>query len=147
MKKIYPPTHFYTYLILSGIFHFFLPIKQIIYLPYIYLGIIPIIAGVILNLLADKIFKEQKTTVKPDQKPVVLIDYGPFRFSRNPMYLGMTLMLIGTGILLGSISSFIGAVIFISAMEFYFIPDEERTMLEAFGEEFEKYKRKVRRWI
>ena len=74
-----------------------------------------------MNLWADRIFKDQKTTVKPDEKPTSLIDYGPFKISRNPMYLGMAIILIGTGIILGSISSFSGFVLFILAMEFYFI--------------------------
>jgi protein-S-isoprenylcysteine O-methyltransferase Ste14 len=147
MKKYFPPTHFYTYLIISVLLHFIFPIKQIINTPFNYAGIVLILIGIILNILADKIFKDQKTTVKPDQKPTSLIDYGPFRISRNPMYLGMTLFLIGTGIFLGSIISFVGAIFFIAAMEILFIPDEEKLMSEAFGEEFENYKNKVRRWI
>jgi len=147
MKKIFPPTHFYTYLIISVLLHYVFPVKQIINKPFIYAGIIFIIIGIMFNILADKIFKKQKTTVKPDQKPTSLIVHGPFRISRNPMYLGMTLFLIGAGIYLGSITSFIGVILFIAAMEFYFIPDEERMMKEAFGEDFENYKRKVRRWI
>lgn len=147
MKKIYPPTHFYTYLIISAAFHFLMPVKQIVFMPYIFLGFVPLLAGVILNVWTDGLFKKLNTTVKPDQKPSVLIDYGPFRISRNPMYLGMTLMLIGAGILLGSITSFVGAILFVAAMEYYFIPDEEKTMQVTFGEEFLKYKNKIRRWF
>lgn len=147
MKKFYPPTHFYTYLIIAVVFHFLLPVKQIIFMPYIFLGFIPVIAGVILNLWADSLFKKLNTTVKPDQRPSVLIDYGPFKISRNPMYLGMTLMLIGAGIILGSITSFIGAIFFIAAMEYYFIPEEEKAMQETFGDEYVKYKDKVKRWL
>ncbi len=147
MKKIYPPTHFYTYLLISAVLHFLIPIKQIIYFPYILIGIIPVIAGAGLNIWADGIFKKQKTTVKPDQKPTTLIDYGPFKISRNPMYLGMALMLIGEGVLLGSVTSFIGAIIFIAAMEIYFIPEEEKTMHKTFSEDFKQYKKRVRRWI
>ena len=147
MKRFLPPTHFFTYLIISVILHLILPIKQIISFPYNLLGIILIIAGIILNLWADRIFKDQKTTVKPDEKPTSLIDYGPFKISRNPMYLGMAIILIGTGIILGSISSFSGSVLFVLAMEFYFIPDEERLMKESFRSDFANYKKKVRRWI
>jgi len=147
MKRFLPPTHFFTYLLISVLLNFILPIKQIIFYPYNLLGIILIFAGSVLNLWADRIFKDQQTTVKPDQKPSSLIDYGPFKISRNPMYLGMAMILIGTGIILGSILSFSGSVFFILAMEFYFIPDEERLMKEAFGSVFENYKTKVRRWI
>jgi len=147
MKKILPPTHFYSYLLITVLFHYMAPVKQIINLPYNYAGILLMIAGIILNIQADRIFKKLKTTVKPDQKPTALIDYGPFRISRNPMYLGMTLFLLGTGILFGSVTAFAGTLFFIAAMEIYFIPDEEKTMFDTFGEEYINYKKKVRRWI
>jgi protein-S-isoprenylcysteine O-methyltransferase Ste14 len=147
MKKIYPPTHFYTYFFISVAFHFLLPVKQIILIPYNFLGFVPAIIGVILNIRTDNLFKKLNTTVKPDQKPSVLIDYGPFKISRNPMYLGMTLILTGAGFLMGSVTAFVGAIFFIAAMEVFFIPDEEKLMREAFGEKFEDYKKVVRRWI
>jgi len=147
MKKIYPPTHFYTYLFISVAFHFLLPVKQIISIPYNFLGFIPAIIGVILNIWTDNLFKKLNTTVKPDQNPSVLIDYGPFKISRNPMYLGMTLILIGAGFLMGSVTAFVGAIFFIAAMEMFFIPDEEKLMREVFDEKFENYRKSVRRWI
>jgi protein-S-isoprenylcysteine O-methyltransferase Ste14 len=56
------------------------------------------------------------------------------------MYLGMTLILIGAGIIMGSVTAFIGAIFFIVAMEMFFIPDEEKIMLEVFDEKFKNYK-------
>lgn len=147
MKKNFPPTHFYSYLFLSVILHFILPLKQIIQTPYSYLGWVLILGGSGLNIWADQLFKKHKTTIKPNENPSKLIDYGPFRYSRNPMYLGMAAFLLGVGIFLGSITSFIGCILFIAAMDFYFIPDEEKSMLETFGAEYENYKVNVRRWI
>jgi protein-S-isoprenylcysteine O-methyltransferase Ste14 len=147
MKKFYPPTHFYTYLIISIAFHFLLPVKQIIFTPYVFIGFVPAIAGALLNIWTDSLFKKLNTTVKPDQKPSVLIDYGPFKISRNPMYLGMALILIGAGILMGSVTAFIGAVFFAAAMQISFIPEEEKIMQDAFGEKFEIYKKNVGCWI
>jgi protein-S-isoprenylcysteine O-methyltransferase Ste14 len=63
------------------------------------------------------------------------------------MYLGMAAFLFGVGIFLGTLSSFSGTVLFIIAMEIFFIPDEEKAMRQAFGAEFENYKSRVRRWI
>ena len=127
--------------------HFLFPVKQIIHPPFIYLGWILIIIGSALNIWTDQIFKKSRTTVKPNEKPSKFIDYGHFSFSRNPMYLGMAAFLLGIGIFLGSIISFIGTVLFIIAMEIVFIPDEEKSMMEAFGADYENYKTKVRRWI
>lgn len=147
MKKIYPPTHFYFYLALSALLHFTIPIKQLIEMPANLSGIILFVTGAVLNIWTDQLFKKYQTTVKPDEKPSVLLTNGPFAISRNPMYLGMTLFLIGEGILLGSLSSFSGALFFIAAMEFVFIPQEEKTMKQTFGIDYEDYKKRVRRWI
>ena len=63
------------------------------------------------------------------------------------MYLGMALILFGAGFVLGSITSFIGVVFFVTAMEIVFIPLEEKNLSEEFGEKYETYKKKVRRWL
>lgn len=91
--------------------------------------------------------KKNKTTVKPLEKPSVLIQTGPFKISRNPMYLGIAVLLIGAGFILGSVTSFVGVILFVAAMEVVFIPKEEKILQEQFGEEYLKYKKKVGRWI
>lgn len=100
-----------------------------------------------MNIWADRLLKRHKTTVKPNEKPTALIDYGPFSFTRNPMYLGMAAFLLGVGIFLGTLSSFTGTILFIITVEFFFITDEEKAMHETFRAEFENHKVKVRRWI
>ncbi|MGB5289257.1 MAG: isoprenylcysteine carboxylmethyltransferase family protein [Ignavibacteriaceae bacterium] len=147
MNKILPPTHFYIYLIISILLHYSLPLIQVFNYPFYLIGFLFFIIGTVLNIWADKLLKKQKTTVKPNEKPTVLIETGAFKISRNPMYLGMALILFGAGFILGSITSFIGSIIFVAAMEIAFIPQEEKNLREQFGEEFEKYKKKVRRWI
>lgn len=147
MKKILPPTHFFTYLIIAVLLHYALPIAQVIKYPLNWLGFLFFLPGGILNIWTDQLFKKNKTTVKPDEKPSVLIQTGPFKISRNPMYLGMTMLLIGAGFILGTIISFAGAILFVAAMQFVFIPKEEKILHDAFGEEFEAYKEKVGRWI
>ena len=147
MKRLFPPTYFFICLVISALLHYSTPIVQLINYPANFLGFLFFVIGGILNIWADQLFKKNKTTVKPDEKPLVFIQTGPFRISRNPMYLGMAFLLIGAGFILGSITSFIGTVVFVISMEIRFIPMEERSMLEQFGEEFEEYRKKVRRWI
>ena len=103
--------------------------------------------GFILNIWADNLFKKWETTVKPFQKSSKLVTKGPFSISRHPMYLGMVLGLLGLNILLGSISPFIVVFLFAAALERQFIRFEEKSMMEAFGEEYSLYKSNVRRWI
>ena len=91
--------------------------------------------------------KKENTTVKPFEKPTALIQTGPYKLSRNPMYLGMVLLLIGAGFILGSLTSFIGTVLFAVMMEIVFIPIEEKILQDQFGEEYEVYKEKVGKWL
>jgi len=147
LKNFFPPTYFFISLIISVLLHFVLPISKIINFPFNLIGFLFFIVGTGLNIWADQLFKKESTTVKPFDKPSSLVQTGPFKFSRNPMYLGMTLLLIGAGFILGSITSFVGAVLFILSMEIIFIAPEEANLLKNFGEEFKNYKKTVRKWI
>jgi protein-S-isoprenylcysteine O-methyltransferase Ste14 len=146
-KKILPPTIFWISLVLSIGLHFILPIKKFITAPYNYIGILPICAGVFLNLWTDRLFKNKHTTVKPFEKSSYLIEEGPFVFSRNPMYLGMTMILLGTSITLGSVIPFIITVVFHFVISLSFILPEEQSLEETFGQDFIEYKKRVRRWL
>jgi protein-S-isoprenylcysteine O-methyltransferase Ste14 len=146
MNKLFPTTHLSLNIVLSILLHFFYPVDQIISGPYKFIGLIFIFIGILLNIWADFIFKEYHTSVRPDKQPKVLIKTGPFRFSRHPMYLGMTLMLVGLGFVLGSLASFSGSIIFFLTMNFIFVPQEEKTMEDIFNE-YKNYKKKVRQWI
>ena len=147
MKKILPPSYFAICLIMAALLHYLLPIKQFINYPYNLLGFLFFVIGGILNIWTDQLFKKNKTTVKPDERPSTFIQSGPFKISRNPMYLGMSILLIGIGFILGSVTSFIGVALFVAAMAMVFIPQEEKILQEQFGEEYMAYKKKVRRWV
>ena len=147
MKKILPPTHFYIYLVISILLHYAIPIIQVFNYPYYLIGFLFFIIGTGLNIWADILLKKQKPTVKPYEKPTTLIETGAFKISRNPMYLGLAVILFGAGFILGSATSFVGVILFVAAMEIAFIPQEEKTLLEQFGEKYQVYKKKVRRWI
>ena len=146
-NKILPPTYFLIFLGLIIGSHFIFPITKIIPSPYNWLGIVLIVFGGVINLWTDNIFKKEKTTVKPYEKPSVLIVSGPFRFGRHPMYLGMAAILFGVAVLLESLMSFIFPIIFVILMQILFIPTEEKNLEIAFGQRYLDYKKKVRRWI
>ncbi|MCH7779688.1 MAG: isoprenylcysteine carboxylmethyltransferase family protein [Acidobacteria bacterium] len=87
------------------------------------------------------------TPLKPFEESTVVVTTGMFRFTRNPMYLGMVVGLLGAAIFLGSLVSLLPVPAFIAIIHFQFIVREERFMEELFGAEYLAYKRKVRRWI
>ena len=147
MRKIYPPTYFIIYLLLSIVLHFVMPVAQLISPPLNYSGIVLILLGIILNIWADQLYKKNQTEISPDKKPKVFVKNGPYHYSRNPMYLGIIMILGGASVILGSIISFIGPILFYITIELKFIGIEEKNMNEVFGKEFEEYKQTVRKWI
>ena len=76
-----------------------------------------------------------------------LVTAGPYRFTRNPMYLGIFIMLVGIAVWVGSLPMFIAPVGFVLLMSWVFIPYEEQRLGEAFGEAYREYSTKVRRWL
>ncbi|WP_284376621.1 methyltransferase family protein [Amylibacter marinus] len=92
-------------------------------------------------------FRRYKTTIVPRQKPSTLMVGGPFTISRNPMYLGMVLLVLGTGVLLGSVQALLPAVWLFFFLGKNYITPEERKLREAFDREAEDYFARTGRWV
>ncbi len=137
---------FVSLLAMAG-FHFFLPVRKIIVFPYSLAGLLPVAAGIWLNLRADGMFSKNRTTVKPFEAPACFIVEGPFRFTRNPMYFGMVLILAGIAVFSGAITVFTVPAAYLILMDVIFIKEEERSMAGIFGARYEEYRKKVRKWI
>ncbi len=147
VKRILPITYLLIALIVMLIFHFVIPIITLIPLPWNLLGLIPLIIGILINIIADNTLRKAGTTVKPFQESTVLITNSVYRISHHPMYLGFVLLLSGVAILLGSLSPWVIIPIFALQMEVIFIRVEEPMLEEIFGATWLAYKKKVRRWI
>jgi len=107
------------------------------------------IAGVGIGILGVIGFRHARTTVNP-MKPEAassLVTSGVYRFTRNPMYLGLCLVLVAWALFLSSPSAFLGPILFIFYINRFQIAPEETALSAIFGEEFAAYKAKVRRWI
>jgi len=142
-KQPLPPTYFWIAAVLSLLFHFALPIARLIPYPWTLAGIVPVIFGGVLNIWADQLFKKRNTTVKPFERPAQLITEGPFAFSRHPMYLGMVAILLGISIICGSLMSFVGPIFYWVFIRVRFIPAEEQSMIDVFGDQYSAYKDQV----
>ena len=147
MRKVLPPIYFLAALILGIVLHFLFPVRQFLDFPWRLLGLVPLVIGIILNLVSDHMFKKHSTTVKPFERSSVLITDGVFRLTRNPMYLGMTLILLGVALVLGSATPFAVALLLGLLFDRLFIVQEERMLKNIFPEQFRQYCRRVRRWI
>lgn len=107
------------------------------------------IAGVLLALAGVKEFKYHQTTINPldPSQSSSLVTSGVYQFTRNPMYLGMLLVLLGWADLLDTIVAFSGAAIFFIYISLFQIKPEEAFMKEKFGQDFVQYCSHVRRWL
>lgn len=94
-------------------------------------------------------FIRGKTTVNPlkPERASALVTAGVYRFTRNPMYVGMLLFLLAWGVYLDCLPAFIGPVLFVLYMNRFQIGPEERVLREKFGAPFEAYMGEVRRWL
>ena len=94
-------------------------------------------------------FRRHKTTVNPftPAKSSSLVATGIYRYSRNPMYLGLFLALLGWGAYLGNWASALLLPAFVAYMNRFQIHPEERVLTESFGPQFLAYARSVRRWL
>ena len=94
-------------------------------------------------------FRTACTTVNPTKpdKAAALVTGGIYAYTRNPMYVGMTLMLLGWSVWLGSVYALILPVAFILYLNRFQIRPEEKALHARFGSEFLAYKRRVRRWL
>jgi protein-S-isoprenylcysteine O-methyltransferase Ste14 len=147
IRKIMPPTWLLIAILIMLALHFFLPLAMIVPTVWNLLGLIPLLLGVSINFWADCAFHMVGTPVKPNLSPTTLVVYGAFQYTRNPMYLGFVLVLIGVAALLGSASPWAVIPLFALLLNNLYIPQEEKRIAEKFGTVWEGYKSSVRRWI
>jgi len=142
-----PPFWFVIALALMVALHWLVPIAQLIAWPWSLAGSVLVVAGIALAVAAERRFKRAGTAVRPFEPSTALVEGGPFRFTRNPMYLGMVLVLAGASILLGSLSPLCVLPAFVWLLHARFVVHEEAHMERHFGERYLAYKRGVRRWL
>ncbi|MDB6034372.1 MAG: conserved rane protein of unknown function [Verrucomicrobiales bacterium] len=105
--------------------------------------------GLLISYLGVTSFRRSRTTVNPlkPQTATTLVTSGIYQRTRNPMYLGFLIVLLGWGVLLSNVIAFIFLPLFIFYMNRFQIHPEERALATLFGKEFAFYRSKVRRWL
>jgi len=111
------------------------------------IGILLVLAAIALEWTAIRTLKRNKTTVRPDRASEHLVTEGPFGITRNPLYLGNSLLMIGIGLIVGSLWFLVLSVIAGFVTQKAAIEGEERHLDIRFGKRYRDYKQRVRRWI
>lgn len=117
--------------------------------PQFILGTIVGLFGLGINASGFLSFRAAKTTVNPLKPETAssLVRSGIFAYTRNPMYVGMAIILVGWGIYLANPVAVLGAGLFVVFIQRFQITPEERAMVKLFGEEYEQYRQQTRRWL
>ena len=145
--KMLPPVWFLLSLAAMGVLHHFAPVARTIPSPWNWLGLIPIIGGVALALSGAGLFRRHGTGVVPFSPATHLVTTGPYRFTRNPMYVGMFLALFGVAAILGTFSPLAVIPPFVWWIRRRFVLEEEAMLHERFGAEYAAFTKRVRRWV
>ena len=114
-----------------------------------YFGILLLVLGFVILISAVRLFRKDKTTVNPlsPEQATKLVTDGIFKYSRNPMYLGMALVLGSIAVFFNLIGGIILVALFCAYITKFQILPEERAMRDLFSDDFDKYTKVTRRWI
>lgn len=145
--RIVPPIYFFSALLVMVGLHLYVPIGAVVPSPFNLAGAAVVALGLALTLWAAGLFRIAGTPIRPFQQTTTLVISGVYRITRNPMYLGMVLVLLGVALLLGTIAAFFPIPLFVWQIQRKFVLPEEAFLAGLFGQQYLEYKARVRRWI
>tara|TARA_B100000963_G_scaffold189336_1_gene164755 strand:- start:328 stop:765 length:438 start_codon:yes stop_codon:yes gene_type:complete len=144
MKLSFPPVITLACLGVQFILYVMIPLEVNLSML---LGLISLFCSVGLIVWSAKELKNNETTILPDGEPEKIVTSGPFKYTRNPIYLGMAGILIASAFLMQSLSALLIPVLFVSIIENTWIPHEETKLKEKFKEDWNAYSESTKRWL
>jgi protein-S-isoprenylcysteine O-methyltransferase Ste14 len=146
-RIIYPPMWLAIGIILQFVCNEYFPGMRFTTVAGQAVGGVILVIGLVLLVVAGGLFKQADTDMIPFKDVSALVTTGVYRFTRNPMYLGMALVLLACAVTVGAATAFIVPPVFMLIIHFRFILPEEEMLREIFPEDFPAYCKRVRRWI
>jgi protein-S-isoprenylcysteine O-methyltransferase Ste14 len=146
-SRLYPP-HYLVLSILSIV-----GIDSLLQVPFVSSaialvgGLLFLLSGIVLAASAARLFSKAKTGIVPFSESTKLVVSGAYRFTRNPMYLGMFFCLIGVTLLVNNVLGLLVLLLFFFIIRQKFVLKEEVQMQETFGDDYAQFKARIRRWI
>ena len=139
--------YFLGAIVLIALLHWLMPVARSDVLVVRIFGGLLVAGGLFLTVWGAGIFRRRGTAIKPFERSQVLVTEGPYRVSRNPMYAGLVVVLVGLVLLLQSLSPVVVPLLFAWLLHQRFVRPEERMLDEQFGDAYTEYRRRVRRWL
>ena len=147
--RLYPPVIAGLYLLITWFLEYLFPFLNIhlIFAPYHLIGLLFLAIGLWLILWSSQLLLKKKTTHNPYGTPIKLITTGPFKITRNPMYLGMSLIIFGITILSQNLFFFLPTIAFPLTINKFFILREEKKLISIFKQQYLTYQQHTQRWL
>jgi protein-S-isoprenylcysteine O-methyltransferase Ste14 len=147
--RVPPPVYFFVCSGAGALLEYFFPVHSVTLslLARVIVGCIFMLISGYFTLSAFIALTKNKTPFDPAKPTVRVVTEGSFRFSRNPLYLSLLLLLFGIAFLTFSLWLFFSIPILFTLFLFYAVKPEERYLSQKFGKEYSDYSAKVRRWI
>ena len=142
-----PPLIFLGYLLSALVLHWAVPFPAPWPMPLRILGGLMVIAGFLLGGASISEMRKAHTTLDPHQPATALVTRGPYRFTRNPIYLGFLLIYLGFTLFAGTIWGLLLSPFMVGTVTRWIIDAEETYLGEKFKEDYNDYRSRVRHWI
>ena len=110
-------------------------------------GPVIVVAAVLLFVLAVREFRAAGTSVRASKRTTTIVRTGPYRFSRNPIYLAFVMLLLGLALWLNNLWLLVTLAVFAGFISLMIIPREEQFLERNFQAGYSEYKARVRRWL
>lgn len=147
MIRVHPVIIFLTALIAGNLVKRWWPVPDFTNWMLDIVAYTTMIVGALLILFSSHEFSKLRISTSPNTQATQLITSGPYRYSRNPIYVGFILILIGIACKTGNPWLLITALLMIPALYHWVIKKEEKHLQEALSQEYQQYVAKVRRWL
>jgi protein-S-isoprenylcysteine O-methyltransferase Ste14 len=142
-----PPRIAVSLTLIAAALHWSFKIWEDVRISWLWGGVILGLTGFSMMMWSWGLFKKRNVGICPKAETTSLVTDGPYRFTRNPMYLGFVLMLAGIALSVGTPPFYLSAIAYFMILNSVFCPYEESKLISSFGTECIQYMSKVRRWI
>lgn len=147
LRHVHPPVWLLLHAAAALGLDRWLPIRDVLRSPWTELALVPGLLGALLILWCVVLFRRHDTPILPFTESTALVAAGPYRFSRNPIYVGLVLLLLGLVVLLGTLGPWLVLPSFWLILRQRFVIKEEALLRARFGAAYEAFCAQVPRWI
>ncbi len=126
--------------------YYYVPQYNLIEFPFNLAGVLIAFSGFVLMGKARDLFKKHQTTLQIEKSSHLVVE-GVFSKTRNPMYMGMTILVLGFSVISTNILALVLPLLFSTIVGLVFVRKEEKLMFDVFGNDYLEYKKRVRRWV